>query len=482
MKMHSGLNALLAVVGGALLSSTPSHAQGGKPSFKIVHLGDSYSAGNGARDEAGEKDFYSVPGCYRSPSNWGNQFARSLSDDFAVTYVNRACSSGVVADMLSPRELGTAAKTLAGNCPTPDFPNEEYYVATSLFRCTRFILPQITAIDNSVDLVVMTMGGNDVKFEDIVIQCFLLGLPGGCEDAMDFAFARMNTLGQDLVDALSVVKSQLKPEARVVLAAYPHLLLDQEYLLGLTDSYDAGTAIRDLNNLGDVVQAKAMQDANDAAGGEPYAVFYDGTKALFATHEPDPELLTVNPDRWIREFFEGDIPEFYHFQPIGHDSLGSALSVFETFGAVGGSSERRAEVNTAASAQPVVAWFGEAVSGKVGAIITFDASGSFDPQGLSIDLYEWDFDGDGIFEFQTTENTATHIFNEAFNDFVLLRVTSEGGGSALASVRTVINELGFMPQGNEEQPCELDENGVSIFVSEDGILLKCLADSPPDSA
>ena len=74
----------------------------GRSPFRIVHLGDSYSSGNGARNENGDKTFYSVSGCYRSQSNWGSHFAESLTDVFAVTYINRACSGGVLAET-SPR-------------------------------------------------------------------------------------------------------------------------------------------------------------------------------------------------------------------------------------------------------------------------------------------------------------------------------------------------------------------------------------------
>ena len=36
-----------------------------KPAFKVVQLGDSYSSGNGARDQYGSVAFNSVKECYR---------------------------------------------------------------------------------------------------------------------------------------------------------------------------------------------------------------------------------------------------------------------------------------------------------------------------------------------------------------------------------------------------------------------------------
>jgi len=114
-------------------------------------------------------------------------------------------------------------------------------------------------------------------------------------------------------------------------------------------------------------------------------------------------------------------------------------------------------------AKPIV-WIGQAYSGGIGEPIQFDASGSYDPSGLSLTLYEWDFNADGIFEFQSTEPSATHTYSEAFNDLVVMRATGIGG-SAIASARTVVNTLGYAPQGDEE-PCELDERGFSIFLDE----------------
>lgn len=128
------------------------------------------------------------------------------------------------------------------------------------------------------------------------------------------------------------------------------------------------------------------------------------------------------------------------------------------------------------SRQPF-AWFGQDIVGKIGTPIIFDAQGSFDPQGLLMDLYEWDFDGDGVFDFSTIEETTTYTYAVAFEGIVRLRVTS-AGGTGLASARAIINEEGSLSQG-DEKPCELDENGFSIFVSETGTFLNCRATSLP---
>ncbi len=123
------------------------------------------------------------------------------------------------------------------------------------------------------------------------------------------------------------------------------------------------------------------------------------------------------------------------------------------------------------------AWIGEAYPGKIGEPIQFDASGSYDPSGLPIALYEWDFNADGVFEYQTSNPTATHIYDNEFNDFVVARVTGSGG-TATAKARAVVNSQGYAPQGNGE-PCELDENGFSIFIDEEGLFLPCTVTNLP---
>lgn len=58
--------------------------------------------------------------------------------------------------------------------------------------------------------------------------------------------------------------------------------------------------------------------------------------------------------------------------------------------------------------------------------ITFDASSSFDPDGI-ITLYEWDWDNDGIFDESYESPTAKHSWSPAGGYIVTLRVTDNGG-------------------------------------------------------
>jgi len=65
--------------------------------------------------------------------------------------------------------------------------------------------------------------------------------------------------------------------------------------------------------------------------------------------------------------------------------------------------------------------------------ITFDAQQSLAPDGQRVALYEWDFDGDGTFDAQTTKPVVSQVYQHPGSVRVTLRVTSSEGLSATVS-------------------------------------------------
>jgi hypothetical protein len=183
----------------------------------------------------------------------------------------------------------------------------------------------------------MTMGGNDVEFANIVKQCFAVGFrdPGGCRSAVEYANNELDNVERRLIETFGRIRSKLRSDARVVLVVYPYLLPDVDYRLHSRlsgDTYDVAEGIRTLEVTADTRQRSAVERAN-AAAGEDYIILYDGTKELFKGHEPDPTASSRNPDRWLYEFETRVMAEWYHFNPLGHQNLGSELSGYGTFGA-----------------------------------------------------------------------------------------------------------------------------------------------------
>ncbi len=91
-------------------------------------------------------------------------------------------------------------------------------------------------------------------------------------------------------------------------------------------------------------------------------------------------------------------------------------------------------------------------SGAVGSPITFDASGSYDPDG-EIVLYEWDWDADGTHDESTNSASINHTWAEPYSGNVGLRVTDAEGAThadttfveSLSGVLTICSFLGNNP-------------------------------------
>jgi len=73
--------------------------------------------------------------------------------------------------------------------------------------------------------------------------------------------------------------------------------------------------------------------------------------------------------------------------------------------------------------------------------VTFDARASVDPDGQIV-KYEWDFDGDGVFEVSTVSPVTTHTFTRGGEIKVSLRVTDDKGATAtLTKILRIAEEV-----------------------------------------
>ncbi len=317
----------------------PSHANPPPaPHFNIVHLGDSYSAGNGAGA------YHSVPQCFRSANNWG----RIASDHLTAagvrnTYENRACSGTKIENIFSGNEAEEATSTLfrapsfsdalqhlrdKDVCGTIVGQGGVRYIDYQLrvnddppgaplyeYKCKIVLEPQANAVTSDTDLVLLTIGGNDINFGEIVSKCFGPSIFGInlrqnkelCADLILTAEANLKGVMDEVektIRSLLTERMAGNPTSQVALSSYP--LLSTDVNLGLIrdsgEFFPAVQKIRQLGLTGREYQRALVARLNAEFPGRVRLI--DTPPTDFAGHEPNPILGQPNPQRWINEILE----------------------------------------------------------------------------------------------------------------------------------------------------------------------------------
>lgn len=345
------------------------------PDLTVLLMGDSYTAGNGARDDAGNPSYYGPERCMRSTGTWGEQYARLMEDDgYAVSVLNRACSAATTGAILHDRYMKdtrilTYPETESADAPrddawytewaatqpqcTPAPATEEYFVS-SVHRdrgadgavsvtvaCERWLPAQAEALNPDVDLVLMTVGGNDVHFPDIARACLIMADAGACEDAINAARQYVkDDFSDDLGAVFETINHRTQGHAKVGYAAYPGLEVSTD--LRITSVGRAGVTVFPVaQELATLMQEglEAQRTAVDAANarfGTGFVTLMDAVPAMFRGHESDARPGSANPDRWMYEFLETTVrDEWYHLKPEGQRRIARYAATFGDFGASG---------------------------------------------------------------------------------------------------------------------------------------------------
>lgn len=270
----------------------------------VTLLGDSYTAGNGAGA------YYGPENSYRSSKNWGHVYVNWLNEQGVQTTIrNLAHSGGVTQDVLEK---------------------------------------QIPLLDPNSDLVMLTIGGNDIKFEDIVKNCFvqLVRSYAGCEKAINYANEKFPETRANIVRVFEEVQKKLRPDAKIILVGYPLLSIESDYSIGngwfWSDKYyPAAKNIRAFGQFATIEQAKLVEEWNSNPDNTVKAT-YVPTELHFATHEPDPDINVSNPIRWLNEMLEDEgeigpdgtviskpsltnVAPWYHPNITGHQQIAALL-------------------------------------------------------------------------------------------------------------------------------------------------------------
>ncbi|MEZ5192260.1 MAG: VWA domain-containing protein [Nocardioides sp.] len=368
-------------------ADTAAAAETAPMTLKVVLLGDSYSAGNGARDFDGKSAYFGPSPCHRSHVNWSERYVAWLTaQGYHVTFLNRACSDGVTKDLVTPRQMdvttflpdrfGTDEEMLAqaradDPCNDGAYPDEQYWeyglggisnLGERYLTCTRFLKAQTDAIGPDTDLVLFTNGGNDIKFSDIVKQCFVIGSrsPG---TAARRSTTRATTSPEPW-------RASRPPSTRCAATACATRRRSSTWATRSSPRTTATTSPAGsawavtttrsptkcaLGLEGNRQQAELI--ANDNLNHPGQVRFIDNVPAYFEGHEPDGSATNRNPDRWLNEFLEPsktDQREWYHPNNLGHEAYKDLL----------------------VGASPLVTGGDTTASGDIDIVFTIDTTGS----------------------------------------------------------------------------------------------------------
>jgi len=181
-----------------LALAAPAAAAPEQPVRSYVALGDSYAAGPLIPLQTGLP-----PGCLRSNRNYPALVAQTVG---VPDFRDVSCSGATTADLTG------AQATQLGTNP-----------------------PQLDALDADVELVSLTIGGNDVGFGEIIQECARRSptkpFGAACKDfytagGADRLAARIDAAAPRIAASLAAVEERA-PDARVLLVGYPAILPDQ---------------------------------------------------------------------------------------------------------------------------------------------------------------------------------------------------------------------------------------------------------------
>ncbi|GAA4681400.1 SGNH/GDSL hydrolase family protein [Gordonia humi] len=192
MAKAAGALAAVAALGAGL---TPGAAEAAPTPVRYVNLGDSYSAGSGVLPLAMDAPI----GCAQSARNYAKIVARA--NGMHLTDVS--CGGAATDDFFTSQQSG--------------------------------VRPQLDALDDDVDLVTFSIGGNDESlFSGTVMDCVIAGVGSGMrgspcadKDAAKASKTIREITYPNLVKAMKAVRAKA-PNARVAALNYPWIAPDRD--------------------------------------------------------------------------------------------------------------------------------------------------------------------------------------------------------------------------------------------------------------
>lgn len=156
------------------------------------------------------------------------------------------------------------------------------FVACSGATTTSLMASQISAVNSGTNVVTVTIGGNDIGFASLLVQCTL----GSCGTALNNTRnALPGSLNSKLDTVYTAIKNQAAPGAKVVVLGYPRLFSSSGCLGTTGISSSERTAG---NQLADAV------DSTIAARAAAYGFTYKSAISSFTGHAVCSSSAWVN--------------------------------------------------------------------------------------------------------------------------------------------------------------------------------------------
>ena len=331
---------------------------------RIVALGDSFISGEGAPEFFAGTNDAGGNQCRRAPTAHPYLMAAALE----TNVVSVACSGAKIADLISCGQMWPDGRRCrvepAAEAPTggtdSDVPTEPDAVPNALEGVWMDALqidddrppgrlPQlVTAIDRNLneaaDVVLLSIGGNDVGFSSIVKACLL---PKGCDERREVWLGGIDLLGPKLDKAYNTIAATF-PSAKVMVMPYPMLVnAEQDTSCDLGLSQDEREFMVDFIEKLDVTISEAAARAGfeyvaDAVNAYDDFQLCDDEAAANHLKLVPPEgdkLGRYSPGTWI--------PGSMHPNSLGHEltaqktvcTLAEQLEISSASGTIAGSRE-----------------------------------------------------------------------------------------------------------------------------------------------
>ena len=285
----------------------------------ILAIGDSFMSGEGAKRFLPGTNDPGVNTCRRAPTAYAAEVAKRTERDIYFL----ACSGATMANVRSsgpvsetdepdPVEVDPATGAVRADlevlladrqpvAPTPQMPNSPDDVAGGQTQLDALGDPRLVDDPDSIDLVVVSIGGNDTGFSPIVKACLL---PTNCAEQRDLFMAKAEALELDLAATYREI-DELTGDAVVVVVPYPEYITPQpcdrlasgeefEFVVAFIDALNGtiARAARRANVL--VADTSGAFEGHSQCSPDPSANLVSLTPASGASF-----LSRLNPGNWV---------------------------------------------------------------------------------------------------------------------------------------------------------------------------------------